>query len=295
MTRCSARARSVPTGARFTTCISYQVKKPSEVEGRVGHLQSARHHPRRRSVPSDGSGRLPAGGEEVTPPTHTRDRHHDRSPVLKAPFRSIERGFRFLCLSQRRIAWRLRGAVTPSYDSARPSGYIVRPELGEAGIAPIVSYAGHRRARSWSTPAPAYGATRITAHRNAGKEGKCRYCAAPPPCSGVAPCGSRAHRCDFTAGTLLRFDQHHVGTPPPECARRCRPRPVRRWRRRRDLRRIALVPTCQITRSGFSSITACFNRRSISGVSSPPRRGWSTVIVAPGYLRLSCAASRFGR
>ena len=44
----------------------FEVKKPREVQGRVGPLQAARHRARRRGVPSARQGRLPAGEDELT-------------------------------------------------------------------------------------------------------------------------------------------------------------------------------------------------------------------------------------
>src|SRR5450631_3048760 len=58
------------------------------------------------------------------------------------------------------------------------------------------------------------------------------------------------------------------------------------------LRSTALVPTCQITRSGFISSTATCSRFIISGASSPPWPRLTTVMSALGYCRCSCAARR---
>ena len=44
----------------------YEVKKPSEVEGRMGLLQAARGDPRRPGVPSAQGQRLPVGQEGLT-------------------------------------------------------------------------------------------------------------------------------------------------------------------------------------------------------------------------------------
>jgi len=43
----------------------FEVKKPEEIQRRVGPLQADRHRPRRRSLPSAGQGRLPAGEDEL--------------------------------------------------------------------------------------------------------------------------------------------------------------------------------------------------------------------------------------
>ena len=59
-------------------------------------------------------------------------------------------------------------------------------------------------------------------------------------------------------------------------------------------RSTALVPTCQITRSGFMSSTALCRRFIISGASSPPLPRLTTVISALGYCRFNCVKSRLG-
>ena len=63
--RSSARAYIRPDGRNVHDMYLFEVKTPAESKGPVGLLQADPQHPRRRSLPPDGAGRMPDGEKRV--------------------------------------------------------------------------------------------------------------------------------------------------------------------------------------------------------------------------------------
>ena len=71
-------------GRKIHDMYLFEVKKPVGIEGAVGLLQAARHHPRRAGVPAGEGRRLPAG--QVTSEDERRESRETVSAASSSPF-----------------------------------------------------------------------------------------------------------------------------------------------------------------------------------------------------------------